>query len=1012
MALSVIASAKNNVRNNTQTTGVTVTHGFTLANGDVLYAFLGMGDDPGTGWVDSAGTWTQLANQNGSSGNDMAMGVMRKIITNAAGEPSTYTFRRSGNNATDNLVAIVVQVRGADPNAPEDQTTQISAYGTDDFTPDNVDITTQTNNAMVLVAHLASFTLAQWDTAHSAGAPNGYSNVNSENFDDNTNTFSLFLEVAADTDVGNAGTQNIGSWTGTGDAGAEYITAAVAVKPYILAVTAVDPTAFSDTDTGIDLTGTLFGASQGNGKVELGDNATYASANLEEQTVTSWSDTAITITAVLGTLTPGSLYLFVTNNSAAVSAGFAVTVHRAHEINLAASTYIPAGGSTATTAQLTAPTGKSGNFTAGKISDDTNPVTVDIDPNYYTELEWAFKALSSAEDTDFDFRVTIDGTVLDTYTVTPTLTIASSSVVNLSASITGASATPTGVTSSVIDRLSATIVGTSNTPVATTSTVLRKLSASITGSSVIPDTASTILARHLQTSIAGNSASPDNISASLIRRFGVSVSANSITSDISSTQVSRLNTSIAGASTTSVIISTVLTKLISTITGISVTSENIISAVQNRISVSITGTSVTPDSTSTVQNKLSTSIAGVSLTPDTVETTFQGTITLIASITGTTNTGNVTSILQNRLAAALTGNSITPNVVSTTLERHLLVAIQLNSNTPAIISTLESKLTGIITGSSTIPDITSTVVRRLSVSITGQSNTPDDVTTTSADQIFLNANISGTSITPDTADSAVQQRLAVNISSTSSTAVIISTVERRFARTISGITVTPDINSQVERHLIAPIHLDSSTPNIISTVIAQLQAQISAVSQTPENVTTTVAGEILLSANIVGISVTPNVQSVVEHQLLASVQGNTTTAIANSKQIQQLSAGIIVSSIVPDTVTTTLISQLSGAMVVTTVIPDTPITTVERYLVSSLFGYSFAPNNIISTAPTGIEGAVYAIFAAETPEMDFTAALPVMLFQVETPETVFDSDVPVMWFQVEIPEMIFIMENV
>src|SRR3972149_912430 len=100
---SVIASAKNNVRANAQTTGIVVTHGFTLVNGDVLYAFLGQGDDPGTAWTSSG--WSELANGAGSTGNDMAMGVMRKVITNAAGEPASYTFTRD-NNAVDNLAAI------------------------------------------------------------------------------------------------------------------------------------------------------------------------------------------------------------------------------------------------------------------------------------------------------------------------------------------------------------------------------------------------------------------------------------------------------------------------------------------------------------------------------------------------------------------------------------------------------------------------------------------------------------------------------------------------------------------------------------------------------------------------------------------------------------------------------------------------------------------------------------------------------------------------------------------
>ena len=161
MAFSILA-ASNAARANTQTVGVTVTHGWssgagTLADGDVLYAFLGMGDDPGTGWVDSLSAWTALTstNQVTSTGNDRSSGVLRKVITDAATEPSTYTFRRSGNSATDNIAAIVVRVRGADTTTPEDATPTAS-QGSNDFTPAGVNIDTATDGALILTFHLAS----------------------------------------------------------------------------------------------------------------------------------------------------------------------------------------------------------------------------------------------------------------------------------------------------------------------------------------------------------------------------------------------------------------------------------------------------------------------------------------------------------------------------------------------------------------------------------------------------------------------------------------------------------------------------------------------------------------------------------------------------------------------------------------------------------------------------------------------------------------------------------------
>ena len=263
---TVIASAKNSARANTTTVGVTVTHGFTLANGDVLFAFLGQGDDPGTGWTDSATAWTQIANQATSTGNDRASGVLRKVITNAAGEPSTYTFRRVANSATDNLVAIVVQVRGADTATPEDATATV-AQGSNDFTPAAVAIDTATDDSLILTAHLAAGAAGDYSGANTrtAGAPSGsgYGIVNSQAFDDGSNTFALFLEVAQNGSVGAAGTKTPGTWTGSADdATSEYDVITVAVRSTSGAI--VGSSAGTTTQTGTLLgAGALVGSSAG-----------------------------------------------------------------------------------------------------------------------------------------------------------------------------------------------------------------------------------------------------------------------------------------------------------------------------------------------------------------------------------------------------------------------------------------------------------------------------------------------------------------------------------------------------------------------------------------------------------------------------------------------------------------------------------------------------------------------------------------------------------------------------
>jgi hypothetical protein len=94
-------------------------------------------------------------------------------------------------------------------------------------------------------------------------------------------------------------------------------------------------------------------------------------------------------------------------------------------VTLRLSSNIAAAAATDTTYQLSAPSGKSSSdFQAGKISDDTNPITTDLASGKYTELEWSCKtALGLADGDEIEFRITNAGTVIDTYTVTPKITI-------------------------------------------------------------------------------------------------------------------------------------------------------------------------------------------------------------------------------------------------------------------------------------------------------------------------------------------------------------------------------------------------------------------------------------------------------------------------------------------------------------------------------------------------------------------------------------------------------------
>lgn len=96
---------------------------------------------------------------------------------------------------------------------------------------------------------------------------------------------------------------------------------------------------------------------------------------------------------------------------------------------LVASANIAGSAATSTTAQLTAPGSKSSgvDFEAGRISDDTNPLpSLDLGADAYTEVEWCIEATDDAVDAEeYEFRVTDNGTPIDTYSATPEWTIGS-----------------------------------------------------------------------------------------------------------------------------------------------------------------------------------------------------------------------------------------------------------------------------------------------------------------------------------------------------------------------------------------------------------------------------------------------------------------------------------------------------------------------------------------------------------------------------------------------------------
>lgn len=106
-----------------------------------------------------------------------------------------------------------------------------------------------------------------------------------------------------------------------------------------------------------------------------------------------------------------------------------VPVGSANEVYVSTSSNVSSGGE-ATTARLTAPSGKTtGDFTTGRRWDDENgDDNIDIAEDEYTELEWILTIAGADTDDYFEFRVYNGDSVLDTYTLTPKWTIGSGGV--------------------------------------------------------------------------------------------------------------------------------------------------------------------------------------------------------------------------------------------------------------------------------------------------------------------------------------------------------------------------------------------------------------------------------------------------------------------------------------------------------------------------------------------------------------------------------------------------------
>jgi len=210
------------------TTGFAINKPSGVANGDTLVAFIGAGDDAGgayasSGWSQASGTGSGAAAT--SVGNDIGSTILYKHITNAAGEPASYTFTNS-DTAAQNRVGFIVCVQSTDSD-PIAELTQNT--GTNDWTPTHVNINTPEAGCCVLMFHVGNVGTAASKTAGAPATPSGTTLIGA--IQESRTTGNYAAAEAAYYESSAAETVTVGAWTGTADdTASEWHVYSVAVR--------------------------------------------------------------------------------------------------------------------------------------------------------------------------------------------------------------------------------------------------------------------------------------------------------------------------------------------------------------------------------------------------------------------------------------------------------------------------------------------------------------------------------------------------------------------------------------------------------------------------------------------------------------------------------------------------------------------------------------------------------------------------------------------------------------
>ena len=284
-------------------------------SGDFMLAFMKQSENiTPQNWNDDGGGgngWVRQLFVSTTSGRDQDTAVYSKIHDGSEPNP-TFTWPGGSN---EQMTGILLVYRSSNSFAADPILDITQINGQNDCNPPNSPVTITNPAANIVVFHAATH-----DDISSVGAPSGYQirefqyGGSAQHSLDHRDSFSADL-LNATLSAGNYTPPDWGH--GAANTTPEWTTYTVYFEEQtVIGITDLAPTGTILDGTTITLTGFNFEAVQGTGLVELADGADYGTATkVTQSTSLSWSDTSISFDLSEGSITWGTRYFFVTNDT-------------------------------------------------------------------------------------------------------------------------------------------------------------------------------------------------------------------------------------------------------------------------------------------------------------------------------------------------------------------------------------------------------------------------------------------------------------------------------------------------------------------------------------------------------------------------------------------------------------------------------------------------------------------------------------------------------------------------